>query len=54
MMLVLSALLAVETIVREVLGISLGGVDEHSGYAIAVGAPLAFTVALIEKLHRPR
>jgi TRAP-type C4-dicarboxylate transport system permease small subunit len=51
MMLVLSALVAVETIVRKVLGISLGGVDELSGYAIAVGAPLAFTVALIEQSH---
>lgn len=51
MMLVLSALVAVETIIRKVFGISLGGVDELSGYAIAVGAPLAFTVALIEQSH---
>lgn len=51
MMLVLSALVAVETIVRKALGISIGGVDELSGYAIAVGAPLAFTVALIEQAH---
>jgi TRAP-type C4-dicarboxylate transport system permease small subunit len=51
MMLVLAVLVAVETIVRKVLGISLGGVDELSGYAIAVGGPLAFTVALIEQAH---
>ena len=51
MMLALSALVAVETIVRKALGISIGGVDELSGYAIAIGAPLAFTVALIEQSH---
>jgi TRAP-type C4-dicarboxylate transport system permease small subunit len=51
MMLVLSALIAVETIIRKMLGISLGGVDELSGYAIAIGAPLAFTVAVVEQSH---
>jgi len=51
MMLVLAALVAVETIVRKVFGISIGGVDELSGYAIAIGGPLAFTVALIEQAH---
>ena len=51
MMLVLAVLVAVETIARKVLGISLGGVDELSGYAIAVGGPLAFTVAVIQQAH---
>jgi TRAP-type C4-dicarboxylate transport system permease small subunit len=51
MMLLLSALIAVETIMRKLFSISLGGVDELSGYAIAIGAPLAFTVALIEQSH---
>lgn len=50
-MLVLSALIAVDTIVRKLFAISLGGTDELSGYAIAVGAPLAFTVALVEQSH---
>jgi TRAP-type C4-dicarboxylate transport system permease small subunit len=51
MMLVLSAMIAVETVVRKLFSVSLGGVDELSGYAIAVGGPLAFTVALIEQSH---
>ena len=49
-MLALSAAVTVETIVRKLFSVSLGGVDELSGYAIAIGAPLAFAVALIE--HR--
>ncbi len=51
MMLVLSATVAVETVVRKLFSVSLGGVDELSGYAIAVGAPLAFAVALVEQSH---
>ncbi|HMO70264.1 MAG TPA: TRAP transporter small permease subunit [Paracoccaceae bacterium] len=51
MMLVLSAMIAVETLVRKLFSVSLGGVDELSGYAIAIGAPLAFTVALVEQSH---
>jgi TRAP-type C4-dicarboxylate transport system permease small subunit len=51
MMLVLSVMIAVETVVRKLFSISLGGVDEMSGYAIAIGAPLAFTVALVEQSH---
>lgn len=51
LMLVLSVMIAVETVVRKLFSISLGGVDELSGYAIAIGAPLAFTVALVEQSH---
>jgi TRAP-type C4-dicarboxylate transport system permease small subunit len=51
LMLVLSVFIAVETLVRKLFSISLGGVDELSGYAIAIGAPLAFTVALVEQSH---
>jgi len=51
LMLALSAMIAVETVVRKLFSISLGGVDEVSGYAIAIGAPLAFTVALLEQSH---
>lgn len=51
MMLALSVAVAAETILRKVASVSLGGVDELSGYAIAIGAPLCFTVALIEQSH---
>ena len=51
MMLLLSAAVTVETLVRKLFSVSLGGVDELSGYAIAVGAPLAFAVALIDRSH---
>mgnify|MGYP000601520446 CR=1 FL=1 len=50
-MLALSALITVETILRKLFSVSLGGVDELSGYAVAVGAPLAFAVALIDQAH---
>ena len=45
----LSLLITTETIVRKLFSISLGGVDELSGYAIAVGAPLAFAITSIEQ-----
>jgi TRAP-type C4-dicarboxylate transport system permease small subunit len=50
-MLLLSAAVTVETLVRKLFSVSLGGVDELSGYAIAVGAPLGFAVALIDRAH---
>ncbi len=50
-MLTLSIVIAFETIVRKLFSYSLGGVDELSGYAIALSAPLAFTVALIQRSH---
>ncbi len=50
-MLLLSFLVTAETLLRKLAGVSLGGVDELSGYAIAIGAPLAFTVALAERSH---
>ncbi|OWV37141.1 TRAP transporter small permease subunit [Mameliella alba] len=51
MMTVLCVVIAVETVLRKFLGHSLAGVDELSGYAIAIGAPLCFTVAVIEQAH---
>lgn len=51
MMLLLSVLITTETIMRKLFAISLGGVDELSGYAVAIGAPLAFTVALVDRAH---
>jgi len=50
-MLCLSVLVTVETLVRKLFSISLGGVDELAGYSITVGAPLAFAVALLERSH---
>jgi len=50
-MLVLAAAVTIETLVRKLFSVSLGGVDELSGYAIAIGAPLAFAVTLIEQSH---
>ena len=51
MMTVLCIVIALETILRKVFSHSLAGVDELSGYAIAIGAPLCFTVAVIEQAH---
>lgn len=51
LMLALAATVTVETLVRKIFSVSLGGVDELSGYAIAIGAPLAFAVALLERSH---
>jgi len=50
-MITLSLLITVETLIRKLYSISLGGIDELSGYAIAIGAPLAFAVASLEQSH---
>jgi TRAP-type C4-dicarboxylate transport system permease small subunit len=50
-MLALSVAVTIETLVRKLFSISLGGVDELSGYAIAICAPLAFAITLIERSH---
>lgn len=51
MMLLLALLITVETVIRKVFSMSLGGVDELGGYAIAIAAPLAFCVAMVEQSH---
>ncbi|AEY01435.1 hypothetical protein GU3_08395 [Oceanimonas sp. GK1] len=51
MFLLLSLLIAVETLLRKFFKVSLQGVDELSGYALAVGATLAFTIALFGRAH---
>ncbi|NMZ40784.1 TRAP transporter small permease [Pseudomonas proteolytica] len=51
MMLLLALAITAETVVRKLFSFSLGGLDELGGYAMAVCAPLAFTVALIERAH---
>ena len=50
-MITLSLLITVETLIRKLFSISFGGIDELSGYAIAIGAPLAFAIASIEQSH---
>ena len=49
--LLLSFAVAVETTMRKVFNVSLQGVDELGGYCLAVGASLAFTLALISRAH---
>jgi TRAP-type C4-dicarboxylate transport system permease small subunit len=49
--LLLSAVVAVETISRKVFNISLQGADELGGYALAVGSTIAFSLALMGRNH---
>ncbi len=49
--LLLSIVVTIETISRKVLNISLQGADELGGYALAVGATIAFSMALIGRNH---
>lgn len=51
MMISLSLAVTAETLLRKFLSYSLGGIDELGGYAIAIAAPLTFTVALIGRSH---
>lgn len=51
LMILLSVAVTTETLVRKLFSVSLGGIDELGGYAIAIAAPLAFTVALIDNSH---
>ena len=51
MMTALCVVIAVETVIRKLFNYSLGGVDELSGYAIAIGAPLCFAIAAVEQSH---
>jgi TRAP-type C4-dicarboxylate transport system permease small subunit len=47
----LAVLVTAETLGRKLFDVSLQGVDELGGYALAVGSALAFTTALIERAH---
>jgi TRAP-type C4-dicarboxylate transport system permease small subunit len=49
--LALGLAVAVETVMRKAFNRSLQGVDELGGYVLAVGAALAFAVALIARAH---
>lgn len=50
-MLALSVTITAETLLRKLFHYSLGGVDELSGYAVAICAPLTFAIALIRQSH---
>lgn len=47
----LSLLVAVETVVRKAFNFSLQGADELGGYALAFGATIAFSLALMGRSH---
>jgi TRAP-type C4-dicarboxylate transport system permease small subunit len=49
--LVLSVVVAVETISRKLFNVSLQGADELGGYALAVGSTIAFSLALMGRNH---
>ena len=48
---ILGLAVTVETVMRKVFNYSLQGVDELGGYILAVGAALAFCVALTDRGH---
>lgn len=47
----LSLVIAVETALRKLLNVSLQGADELGGYALAIGATIAFSMALLGRNH---
>lgn len=47
----LSFLVAVETVMRKAFNVSLQGADELGGYSLAVGATIAFSLALMGRSH---
>lgn len=47
----LSLLVAVETVVRKVFNVSIQGSAELGGYALAVGAAIGFSLAVIGRNH---
>lgn len=47
----LSFLVAVETVMRKAFNMSLQGADELGGYSLAIGATIAFSLALMGRSH---
>ena len=47
----LALAVALETALRKLFNVSLQGVDELGGYALAFGASLAFVLALVARAH---
>lgn len=51
MLLALSGVVTVETLVRKLFTVSLQGADELGGYTLAIGATIAFSMALMGRTH---
>lgn len=47
----LVALVTIETIVRKLFNVSLQGVDELGGYALAIGSTISFSLAVFGRNH---
>ena len=47
----LSLLVALETVLRKAFNVSLQGADELGGYALAISATIAFSLALMGRTH---
>lgn len=47
----LSCMVAVETLARKIFNFSLQGADELGGYTLALGATIAFSLALMGRTH---
>lgn len=47
----LAGVVTVETVMRKLFNVSLQGADELGGYALAVGATLGFSLALLGRAH---
>jgi TRAP-type C4-dicarboxylate transport system permease small subunit len=47
----LAVVVTVETVTRKLFNVSLQGADELGGYALAVGATLGFSIALLGRTH---
>lgn len=48
---VLVAIVTIETIARKLFNVSVQGADELGGYSLAVGATLAFSLAILGRNH---
>ncbi len=44
-------IVGVEVLIRKVFTLSIGGADELSGFALAIGSAWAFGFALLERAH---
>lgn len=51
LMLAAAVLIGVEVVIRKVFNLSVGGADELSGYALAIGSAWAFGFTLLERSH---
>jgi TRAP-type C4-dicarboxylate transport system permease small subunit len=49
--LALAVVVTVETVARKLFNVSLQGADELGGYALALGATLGFSIALLGRTH---